>query len=59
MFEVSFNFTVHIVGTVYTDEKPSDDNGVNELLDAVFPGGWEGEVFDVGGEYTVETSEDA
>lgn len=44
MKSVEFSLYVHIIGTVDVDEAPNDPN---DLLDSIFPDGWEGEVADV------------
>ncbi len=41
---VSFNLYVHINGEVEVEDYGGDPN---ELLDAIFPDGWVGEVWDV------------
>ncbi len=41
--EVRFKLYVSIRGAVEVDEYDGDPN---ELLDAIFPGGWEGEIED-------------
>lgn len=43
MKEVDFNLYVNISGVVEVDEYDGDPN---ELLDAIFPDGWEGEIMD-------------
>lgn len=43
MKEVDFNIYVNISGVVEVDEYDGDPN---ELLDAIFPDGWEGEIMD-------------
>ena len=44
MSTVRFDLYVHIGGEVDVDDKPDTPN---DLLDAIFPDGWEGEVYDV------------
>ena len=43
MTEVDFSLYVNISGVVEVDEYNGDPN---ELLDAIFPDGWEGEIMD-------------
>lgn len=50
MFEVDFDLRVHIVGTVYVDDEPAR---VDDLLDAIFPDGWEGEILGISGDMDV------
>lgn len=41
---VAFDLYVHIKGEVEVEDYGGDPN---ELLDAIFPDGWEGEIWDV------------
>lgn len=43
MKEVSFDLYINISGSVEVNEYNDDPN---ELLDAIFPNGWEGEIMD-------------
>lgn len=55
MYEVKYDLTVHIRGTVFTDAEPDI---CDDLLDYVFPDGWEGEILGVSGEYEATECED-
>lgn len=44
MKTVDFDVYVHIAGSVEVEETPDTPD---DLLDAIFPDGWEGEVMDV------------
>ena len=54
MYEVDFDLTIHIRGTVYPDDEPSTEY---DLLDSIFPDGWEGEILDARGTFDVGDEE--
>ena len=55
MYEVEFDMTFHIVGTVVMDYEPECDS---DIIDAVFPNGWEGELWGCNGYWQVMNDDD-
>lgn len=56
MYDVDFDLTIHIRGTVYNvEEKPES---ADELLGYIFPDGWEGEILGAQGDVEVINDEE-
>jgi len=55
MYEVDYDLTIHISGTVWQDDHPSS---VDDLLDTIFPDGWEGEILGVKGDMVITSDDD-
>lgn len=55
MYETDFDLNIHIRGTVWPDDRPTS---VDDLLDVIFPDGWEGEILGVTGDMFVADEEE-
>lgn len=55
MYEVDFDLSIHVRSTVWLDDEPSS---IDDLLDYIFPDGWEGENLGVTGDMDVTSEEE-